>query len=217
MAPQNLRPRHHRLHTRPHRRPEHTHPRLHHPHHHHQPTGKQTLTDSAPWCGHSQKPQPTPADLRQTALKLLPTPHIRLTANGTTLINIQTIMWLDTTPDRDLGTLTITGTQVRIRAHLTTTTWTFGDGTTNTSTGPGKPYNHPDTCPTTTCPDFFGHTYTNKTGPTTITATPTWTAEYSTTNKPWTPITPNIPGTTTRAHLTIKQAHSILVPTPTHN
>jgi hypothetical protein len=180
------------------------------------PTGKHTVTDSALWCGRSQKPQPTLADLRQAALKLLPKPGIGLTGKGATLINIQTIMWLDTTSDRDLGTVTVVGEQVRIRAHLTAVAWNFGDGTSDTAPGPGKAYGHPDTCPTTTCDDFFGHTYTNRAGPTTITATPTWTAQYSIAAKPWAPITPGIPGATTQAHLVIKQAHSELVPAPSH-
>jgi hypothetical protein len=114
------------------------------------PTGKHTVTDSALWCGRSQKPQPTLADLRQAALKLLPKPGIGLTGKGATLINIQTIMWLDTTSDRDLGTVTVVGEQVRIRAHLTAVAWNFGDGTSDTSTGPGKAYGHPDTCSTAT-------------------------------------------------------------------
>jgi hypothetical protein len=180
------------------------------------PTGKHTVTDSALWCGRSQKPQPTLADLRQAALKLLPKPGIGLTGKGATLINIQTIMWLDTTPDRDLGTVTVVGEQVRLRAHLSSVTWTFGDATSDTAPGPGKTYGHPDTCPTTTCDDFFGHIYTDRVGPTTITATPTWTAQYSIAAKPWAPITPDIPGATTQAHLVIKQAHSELVPAPSH-
>jgi hypothetical protein len=181
------------------------------------PTGKHTVTDSALWCGRSQKPQPTLADLRQAARRLLPTPGIGLTGHGATLINIQTIMWLDTTSDRDLGTVTVVGEQVRIRAHLTAVAWNFGDGTSDTSTGPGKAYGHPDTCSTATCDDFFGHIYADRVGPTTITATPTWTAAYSIAGKPWAPITPDIPGATTQAQLTIKQAHSVLVPTPGHS
>jgi len=179
-------------------------------------TGKQTVTDSALWCGHTQKPQPTLPDLRQAALKLLPKPRIGLTGNGTTLVNIQTIMWLDSTADRDLGTVTVVGQRVRIRAHLTSVAWTFGDGRSGTSTGPGTAYGHPDTCATTTCHDFFGHTYTDQAGPATITATPTWTAEYSIAGRPWAPITPDLHGATVQAQLTIKQAHSILVPTPGH-
>jgi hypothetical protein len=181
------------------------------------PAGKQTVSDSALWCGHSAKPQPTLADLRQAALKLLPKPAIGVAGNGTTLLNIQTIMWLNTTADRDLGTVTVVGEHVHLRAHLNTVDWNFGDGTTDTSDSPGKVYGHPDTCAERICTDFFGHTYTDKAGPTTITATPSWTAEYSIAGKPWAPITPDIGGTTVRTQITIKQAHSVLVPDPSHS
>jgi hypothetical protein len=180
-------------------------------------SGNQTVTDSALWCGHAQKPQPTLVDLRQAALKLLPKPGIGVAGKGTTLVNLQTIMWLDTPANRKLGSATVVGTRVQIRAHLSSVAWDFGDDTADMATEPGKPYGHPDTCDQIVCDEFFGHIYTTRTGATTITATPTWFAEYSVDNSNWLPITPDIPGTTVTTQITIRQAHAVLVPNPEHS
>jgi hypothetical protein len=92
-------------------------------------------------------------------------------------VQIQTILWVDTGPDRNLGTVTLLGRQVAISAHLDRVDWRFGDGASGSSDGPGRPYSDSDPCNTVRCPGYYGHIYTT-TGHPEVTATLTWTGSY---------------------------------------
>lgn len=144
-------------------------------------------------------------------------PHTDIKAappNGQTLVNIQTIYWLDTPPSHTYGPLTLLGHTLTITLYADSATWTFGDGTHTTSNGPGRPFTEHDHCHTPQCPDWFGHTYTTTSTNLTITATPHWSATYTLDGQD----PHNIPGTidspTTTLPMRVQQARSVLVPVP---
>ncbi|WP_157749663.1 hypothetical protein [Jatrophihabitans sp. GAS493] len=163
-------------------------------------------------------PQVTDAMVLASVTKFLPTTPLGVTpAGGTTLVNIQTIFWLDTPADRTLATVTLLGHQVRITIHLHGVTWNFGDGHTATTTTPGREYTASDRCSTPQCPGFFGHIYTDtsRSGPATVTATATWTAAYSVDNGPTNTITTPITAKPTTTNITVTQQRGQLIPEPT--
>lgn len=165
----------------------------------------------------NQKGQPAPdyeGAAYQQIRKLAPSPKIGIApAGGATLVNIQTLLWLDTKPDLDLGTATLLGASVELRAHLDHVTWDFGDGESDTTHDPGRAYTEADPCDTKLCDGYWGHVYAHR-GPVTISATATWTGEYRVGAGAW----QAIPGQATAApattKLTIKQARGVLVPNP---
>lgn len=165
----------------------------------------------------NQNAQPAPdygGAAYQQIRKLVPSPKIGIApAGGATLVNIQTLLWLDTKPDLDLGTATLLGASVELRAHLDHVTWDFGDGESDTTHDPGRAYTEADPCDTKLCDGYWGHVYAHR-GPVTISATATWTGEYRVGAGAW----QAIPGQATAApattNLTIKQARGVLVPNP---
>jgi hypothetical protein len=70
------------------------------------------------WCPQDTTPGPDPATLREQAIRLLPTVAIGTAPRADTLVNIETILWADTTATRDLGTVTVTGIKVHLRARV---------------------------------------------------------------------------------------------------
>ncbi|SDJ06022.1 hypothetical protein SAMN05444157_1524 [Frankineae bacterium MT45] len=164
-------------------------------------------------------PQVTAAMVRAAVTKLLPTAPLGVTpAGGQTLVNMQTIFWLDTPAQRTLADVTLLGHQVRITIRLHDVAWDFGDGNQVTATSAGRPYTSADRCSTPDCPGFFGHTYTQTTpvGHTdSITATPTWSASYTVDNGPANAIPGTIVAKPTRTTITIAQQRGRLVPEPT--
>ena len=135
----------------------------------------------APQCGVTPakaRPQVTAEMARAEAEKLLPHPKIGTApAGGVSLVNIETVLWVDTKPDLTLGTVTLLGYRVTLRAHLERVDWSFGDQSSETTSGPGKAYTKDDPCTTAQCPDYFGHVYRN-TGHLTIGAQLTWTGQF---------------------------------------
>ena len=95
--------------------------------------------------------------------------------------------WLTTPTTVDLGTTPLLGHQVHLTRHRPIRDHgTSATAHTDTSHRPGRPFTTTDHCATKTCPDFFGHTYTNHRH-LTITATATWTGRYSINGRPLPP------------------------------
>jgi hypothetical protein len=153
--------------------------------------------------------------IHDTFVKLLPHPTIQTAPpNNHTLTNLETLIWLNTPQQINLGTTPLANHHITLIATITTITWNFGDHHTDTTTTPGRPFLPTDHCPTTTCPTWYGHTYT-QTGTITLTATTTWTGRYNIDNGPYHPITGTTTTPPTTTQLTIQQSLSILVPNPT--
>jgi hypothetical protein len=156
----------------------------------------------------------SPTVARDEAEKLLPHPKIGVAPpGGVTLVNIETVLWVDTRADRFLGTVRLLGHRVDLRAHVERVSWDFGDGSTGTSTTPGKAYTSADPCKTVDCPDYFGHTYVH-TGEVSITAQLTWTGEFRVDGGAWQPITGTVSAPATATGVHVKEARGILVPNP---
>jgi hypothetical protein len=178
------------------------------------PDGRRTYS---PECGVTPtrvRPEVTAAMARAQAEKLLPHPSIGTApAGNVTLVNIETVLWVDTAPDLALGTVTLLGYRVSLRSHLEAVRWTFGDDQSDTTDGPGKRYSHDDPCRTADCPSYFGHTYRH-TGPVTIGAQLTWTGQFQVDGGAW----QDIPGTVTAAAtaepMRVKEARGVLVDNP---
>ena len=152
--------------------------------------------------------------VRDQAERLLPHPGIGIAPPGhVTLVNIETVFWVGTPPQRTLGTVTLLGQQVDLRAHVDRVTWSFGDGGSATTTGPGRAYSDAHPCTTKQCPGYFGHTYSD-TGTMTITADIVWTGQFRVDGGAW----QTIPGTVTAAATStttdVKEARGVLVPNP---
>jgi hypothetical protein len=160
----------------------------------------------------STAPHLTAELIRQQVEKLVPHPHLGIAPpGGSTLVNLQTLLWIDTPADQPLGTVTLLGHQVALRIHITRVDWDFGDGTTDTTTGPQRRYDPADGCHTATCPGYWGHTYTH-TGTVTVAATLTWTGQYQVDDGTWQTITGTVTAPAAGSPLTIRQARGILVP-----
>ena len=157
----------------------------------------------------------TPASVAHDQIvRLVPHPGIgSAPPGGATLVNIQTLLWLDTSADRDLGAVTLLGRRISLAVSVANVSWDFGDGTRTTTTTPGTPYTDADACTTPQCPHYFGHTYRTA-GATTVTATVTWQGHYRVDGGPWLTIQPTVTGPPQSVRLTVKQARSILVPGP---
>lgn len=113
----------------------------------------------------------TAAMVWEQVRRLLPKAAIGLAPRTTTLVNLQTIMWIDAARQQNLAPLTIFGKRVSVHITLTTVRWDFGDDQTDDADGPGKPYDKTnDPCRTKQCSHYYGHTYA-RTGSMTITAT----------------------------------------------
>ena len=130
-------------------------------------------------------PQVTPFDAYAAVLRLVPSPAIGAApGKGRTLVNMQTIFWVNGGADEALGPAILLGHQVGLRIHATATAWAFGDGITDTSAGLGRPYTAADGCGDAICAGYFGHTYAS-TGAMKISATVTWAGEFSVDGGPW--------------------------------
>lgn len=138
-----------------------------------------------PGTGPPPPPQVTPFDAYAAVLRLVPSPAIGAApGKGRTLVNMQTIFWVNSAADQSLGPVTLLGHQVGLRIHATATAWAFGDGITDTSAGLGRPYTAADGCGDAICAGYFGHTYAS-TGAMRISATVTWAGEFSVDGGPW--------------------------------
>jgi hypothetical protein len=154
----------------------------------------------------------TPLTIRAEAVRLLPAVPVRSApADGYTLVNMKTVLWVATPAQRPLGPVTLLGHRVQIRITAASVRWDFGDGTV--VPGPlGQPFSA--ACRTRECPGFWGHDYT-RTGTPVVTAAVSWTARYAVDGGVWT----NLPGgvvtgMVARQQLVVREARSVLVPDP---
>jgi hypothetical protein len=160
-------------------------------------------------------PRVTPLMVWEQAKRLISAPPIGLAPRESTLVNVQTIMWVDTAAARMLPSVTLLGQPVSIHITIDHVSWDFGDAHADTRDGPGKPYDpHGDPCSTKECPGYFGHAYTT-TGQMTVTGTVTWRATFRVGGGALTPIPGTIPGPSATAPILVQQARSVLVPGPT--
>jgi len=181
-----------------------------------QPDGSWLVTDTGCLLPNQDgRPGPDYAGAAyQQIRRLVPSPKIGVApAGGATLVNIQTLLWLDTKPDLDLGSATLLGASVRLRAHLDHVVWDFGDGSNDTTHGPGRAYTETDPCDTKICDGYWGHVYAHR-GPVTIRATATWTGEYRVGGGAWQVIAGQATAAPATTSLTVKQARGVLVPNP---
>ncbi len=147
-------------------------------------------------------------------VRLVPTAKLGLAPHDSTLVNIETIMWVDAPKNQQLPPLTILGQGVTVSLTLDHVEWDFGDKNTATTSSPGKAYdNAHDPCRTAQCPNYFGHTYRSS-GPLTIHATATWTASFAVAGGQAATIPGTVAGPTAAGNVTVKQARSVLIPNP---
>ena len=173
-----------------------------------------------PGAGPPPPPQVTPFDAYAAVLKLVPSPAIGVApGKGRTLVNMETIFWVNSAADQSLGPVTLLGHQVGLRIHARAAAWAFGDGSTDTSAGLGRPYAAADGCGEAVCAGYFGHTYVS-TGEMTVSATVTWAGEFSVDAGPWRGIANPATGANTvngpaaTRPITVIQARGVLVQDP---
>ena len=178
------------------------------------PNGTQTQVPHCAVPPGNARPQVTGDMAKAQAEKLLPHPAIGTApAGGVSLVNIETVLWVDTKPDITLGTVNLLGFRVTLRAHLERADWDFGDGATASSEGPGKAYSHADPCKTAQCPNYFGHTF-RRTGEVTIGAQLTWSGQFQVDGGAWQDIPGTVTAPATEHPLHVKEARGVLVDNP---
>jgi hypothetical protein len=152
--------------------------------------------------------------VRDSAQRLLPHPAIGSAPPGpVTLVNIETVFWIDTATQRTLGTVSLLGQRVDLRAHVEHVAWNFGDGGTDVTNGPGTAYSNAHPCDTKQCPGYFGHTYSSA-GRVTITADLTWSGQFRVDGGAWQDIPGTVTAAATNTSIDVKQARAVLVPNP---
>ena len=134
-------------------------------------------------------------------------------ASGRSLVQIQTLFWVNTPTQVDLGTVRLAGQLVRLRVTLRQVTWDFGDGHTDSTDDPGKAYTHDDPCDTKMCPDYYGHVY-HRHGTYPVSAQVSWTGQFQLAGAPWRQIPAPVTGPPRTTTVHIYQAHGELVPDP---
>jgi hypothetical protein len=160
-------------------------------------------------------PAVTPAMVLQEASRLVPATPIGLAPRTRTLVNIETVMWLDARPQTQLAPVAILGQRVVITLGLDRVDWTFGDGRSDAGTTPGTPYDaRNDPCTTKQCGDYYGHTYTT-TGTVIVTALASWRVTFRVGSGPVARIPGTVTGPASQATVEVVEARSVLVPNPT--
>lgn len=178
------------------------------------PDGSRRLVDFD--CGVVVGPaQVTAGMARAEVVKLVPRPAVGVAPpGGRSLVNIQTIFWVATARDRDLGTVRLLNRDVGLRIHVQRVAWDFGDGSSAETASPGPVYDGTrKPCRAALCPGYFGHVYTG-TGARTVTAQVTWSGEFRVDRGAWQPIAGTVTGPVSSQDLTILEARSELVPDP---
>jgi hypothetical protein len=150
--------------------------------------------------------------------KLVPSPAIGAApGKGTTLVNMQTIFWVNTAADRSLGLVNLLGHRVGLRIHAESVAWDFGDGQHDDNGVLGRPYQAANGCATAQCRGYYGHTYTT-TGSVTVAATVTWTGQFSVDGGVWQDVinptngTNTVTGPAATTPVRVMQARGVLVP-----
>ncbi|WP_460604342.1 hypothetical protein [Jatrophihabitans fulvus] len=161
--------------------------------------------------------QVTPEMVRQQAVRLIPTASVGLAPHGSSLVNIETVMWAGAPRVQQLPAVTLLGQQVSIRIVLDHVAWNYGDGSGDSDGPAGKRYDGKrDPCRERQCAQYFGHTYT-RTGTVTVSATAYWRASFTVGGGAPVDIPGTVGGPTAQAQLVVKQARGVLVPNPGDN
>ncbi len=177
-----------------------------------QTNGTWTLNGSV--CTKPAKPVITAEIVRDRVVRLVPSAKLGLAPHDSTLVNIQTIMWVDAPMTQQLPPISILGQNVTVGLTLSRVEWDFGDRQSAISTTAGKAYdNAHDPCRTALCPHYFGHVY-RISGTQTIHATATWTASFAVGGGRPTTIPGTVDGPTATDSVTVKQARAVLIPNP---
>jgi hypothetical protein len=130
------------------------------------------------------------AAVLQEIRRRVPHPAVRVAPpGGISLVQIQTLFWVNTPVQVDLGAVRLAGQNVRLRVRLQQVNWDFGDGHTDTTDSPGKAYDRADPCDTKMCPDYYGHVY-HRHGTYTVSARVSWTGQFQVAGGPWRQIPP---------------------------
>lgn len=162
----------------------------------------------------TREPAVTAADVRARAVRLIPPAALGLAPHGTTLVNIETVMWVDAPTRQTLPAIAMLGHRVVITIAIDHVDYAFGDGTTDQQPDGGKPYDDTgDPCRSRQCADYYGHTFLH-TGRLTVTATASWTATFTVDGGNPVTIPGTIAGPTARAALHVREARAVLVPDP---
>ncbi|MGI8677161.1 MAG: hypothetical protein ACR2LX_00450, partial [Jatrophihabitans sp.] len=139
--------------------------------------GSWQLNGSA--CTRATRAQVTGAMVLAQAKRLVPSAAVGLAPHGSTLVNIETVMWAEAPASRTLPAVTLLGRTVVISLKLDSVAWDYGDGASDPNGPPGKPYDATnDPCRLRQCTDYDGHTYL-RTGPVTVTAVARWRASFT--------------------------------------
>jgi len=159
------------------------------------------------------KPAVTAAMVRARAVRMIPPAALGLAPKRSTLVNIETVMWVEAPDAQTLPTVRILGQQVAIRLSFAHVYYDFGDG--QHADGPaGKRYDEQAApCRTRLCPDYYGHVYTH-TGRVTVRATAYWAATFTVDGGHTQQIPGTVPGPQATATLEVKQARSVLTANP---
>ena len=152
--------------------------------------------------------------VRDRAIRLIPSAALGLAPHDSTLVNIQTIMWVDAPKTRTLPAVAILGRSVVITIKLDHVDWTFGDGHGDTSHGPGAAYTRSHPCTTAQCPGYFGHTYRATGQQLRLSDRELDRVSFTVDGGAATTIPGTIAGPTARTTLAVKQARSVLTPNP---
>jgi hypothetical protein len=165
-------------------------------------------------CTPPAKPAVTIAAVQQRLVRLVPGSALGLAPQHVTLVNMQTVIWVEAPPVRTLGPLAILGHRVSVTLAFDHVRYDYGDGATDDAAGPGRPYDRAaDLCKTRMCPGYDGHVYAD-TGHVTVTATVSWTVRFTVDGGSAINIPGTVTGPTASAPLTINQARGVLVADP---
>ncbi|MGH8860067.1 MAG: hypothetical protein ACRDVG_02335 [Jatrophihabitantaceae bacterium] len=153
-------------------------------------------------------------DVRDRLVRLIPAAALGLAPRGSTLVNIQTVMWVAAPRRQALGPLQLLGHRVDVRLMLDHVSYDYGDGSSGDASGPGRPYDrHADRCRTRLCPGYDGHVYRD-TGARTVSATANWTATFTVDGGVAVTIPGTVAGPTADTDVVVRQARGVLVPDP---
>lgn len=166
------------------------------------------------WCPAEADPAPTVAEIREEAVRLLPSVRPGRASTSPALVNTETIFWAATDTNRTLPTATVVGRPVQLRIAFDSAHWTFGDGSSDETSEAGRVYDKvDDPCDTVHCPDYYTHTYT-RAGRMRITLTVTWRASYRVGGGGWTDLDAPITGPPSTIALRLYEARGVLVADP---
>ena len=160
------------------------------------------------------RPQVTAALVRDRVVRLIPGAVVGLAPHGATLVNIETVMWVDAGDHQTLAPIEILGRRVVVSLSLDHVVWRFGDGESDTTSSPGKAYaEQADPCTTRECSDYYGHTY-DRPGRVRVNAAASWSARFTVDGGAPITIPGTVAGPTEQAAIVVKQARGVLVQNP---